>query len=339
MTKKELFKSEILMKMKRHLDASMISILDVVLSDALYKVNIVDMETHPATQDMTNEYILQLYELKKGGKLSEETIRAYMIGLREFLRYVNKSLLQVTQEDVEQYLREKKRRGNNNKSLNNKRRKLNTFFDWMRKNELIQKNPVENIEPFTEALAPIDHLDPEEMEKLKTACRSKRDRALLEWLRCTAMRKGEISSVNINQINWAERKVIIYGQKGHAYRTVCLDSVAVHYLLEYIEERGLDIRSSQPLFTHSKGDTAQPLSKDGIYAEIRRIGQRSGLNRRIYPHLFRKTVATNVIRRGGTDADAGEYLGHKPQGVTARHYAYRSEDHVIKIFQNYVAAI
>ena len=325
MTKKELFKSEILMKMKRHLDTSMISILDVVLSDALYRVDIVDMETLPATQDMTNEYILQLYELKKGVKLSEETIRAYMIGFREFLRYVNKSLLQVTQEDVEQYLRTKQRNGNNNKSLNNKRRKLNTFFDWIRKNDLIQKNPVENIEPFVEILSPIDHLDPEEMEKLKAACKTKRDRALLEWLRCTAMRKGEISSVNINQINWAERKVIIYGQKGHAYRTVCLDSVAVHYLLEYIKERGLD--------------TTQPLSKAGIYAEIRRIGQRSGLNRRIYPHLFRKTVATNVIRRGGTDADAGEYLGHKPQGVTARHYAYRSEDHVIKIFQNYVAAI
>ena len=339
MTKKELFKNEILMKMKRHLDTSMISILDVVLSDALYRVDIVDMETLPATQDMTNEYILQLYELKKGVKLSEETIRAYMIGFREFLRYVNKSLLQVTQEDVEQYLRTKQRNGNNNKSLNNKRRKLNTFFDWMRKNDLIQKNPVENIEPFVEILSPIDHLDPEEMEKLKAACKTKRDRALLEWLRCTAMRKGEISSVNINQINWAERKAIIYGQKGHAYRTVCLDSVAVHYLLDYIEERGLDIRSSQPLFTHSRGDTARPLSKSGIYAEIRRIGQRSGLNRRIYPHLFRKTVATNVIRRGGTDADAGEYLGHKPQGVTARHYAYRSEDHVIKIFQNYVAAI
>ena len=40
MTKKELFKSEILMKMKRHLDTSMISILDVVLSDALYRVDI-----------------------------------------------------------------------------------------------------------------------------------------------------------------------------------------------------------------------------------------------------------------------------------------------------------
>ena len=339
MTKKELLKNEILMEMRIFLNTSTLAILDSVLSDVFYRVDIVDMETLPATQDMTNEYILQLYELKKSGKLSNETIRAYMIGFREFLRYVNKSLLQVTQEDVEQYLRDKQRKGNNNKSLNNKRRKLNTLFDWMRKNDLIQKNPVENIEPFVEILSPIDHLNPEDMEKLKAACRSKRDRALLEWLRCTAMRKGEISSVNINQINWSERKVVIYGQKSHAYRTVCLGSVAVHYLLEYIKERGLDIRSDQPLFTHSRGDTTQPLSKAGIYAEIRRIGQRSGLNRRIYPHLFRKTVATNVIRRGGTDADAGEYLGHKPQGVTARHYAYRSEDHVIKIFQNYVAAI
>lgn len=339
MTKKELFKSEILMKMKRHLDVSMIAILDVVLSDALYGVEIVDAETLPATRDMTNEYILQLYQLKKGGKLSEETMLVYIAGFREFLRYVNKSLLQVTQEDVEQYLRDKQRNGNNNASLNNKRRKLNTFFDWMRKNDLIQKNPVENIEAFTEVLQPIDHLEPEEMEKLKMACQTKRDRALLEWLRCTAMREGEIPAVNINQINWAERKVTIYGRKGHAYRTVCLDSVAVHYLLEYIEERGLNIRSGQPLFAHSRGDRTQALSKDGIYRAVCQIGQRSGLNRRIYPHLFRKTVATNVIKRGGTDADAGEYLGHKPQGVTARHYAYRSEDHVIKIFQNYVAAI
>ena len=95
MTKKELFKNEILMKMKRHLDASMVAILDVALSDAFYNVDIMDSETLPATQDMTNEYLLQLYELKKGGKLSEETMRAYMIGLREFLRYINKSLLQI----------------------------------------------------------------------------------------------------------------------------------------------------------------------------------------------------------------------------------------------------
>lgn len=34
-------------------------------------------------------------------------------------------------------------------------------------------------------------------------------------------------------------------------------------------------------------------------------------HRRIYPHLFRKTTATNIIKRGGSAHDAGEYLGHK----------------------------
>lgn len=339
MTRKELFKSDVLLKMKFHLSVSAMSILDIVLSEALYKVDLVDTETLPATQDMTNMYILQLYEVKKNGKLSEETMKAYMRCFREFLLYINKPLVQVKQEDVEEYLRKKRKEGNSNTSLNNKRRKLNTLFDWMRKSGLIQKNPVENIESFAEVLSPIDHLDPEEMERLKMACKTNRERALLEWLRCTATRKGEIPAVNINQINWAERKAVIYGQKGHAYRTVCLDAVAVHYLMEYIHERGLDIHSSQPLFTHLRGDQTKPLSKSGIYSEIKHVAERSGLERRVYPHLFRKTVATNVIKRGGSDTDAGEYLGHKPQGVTARHYAYRSEDHVIKIFKSYVATI
>lgn len=73
--------------------------------------------------------------------------------------------------------------------------------------------------------------------------------------------------------------------------------------------------------------------------EVECLPANSGITRRVYPHLFRKTTATNILKRGGTDSDAGEYLGHKPQGVTARHYAFRSEDHTVKIFESYVAAI
>ena len=263
-----------------------------------------------------------------------------MITLKEFLRYVDKNLLQVTQEDVEYYLRTKYREGNGNASLNNKRRKLNALFEWMRKSGLILRNPVENIEKFKEILAPIDHMEAEEVEQLKNGCRTKRDRALIEWMRCTAMRKGEIPDITINQIDWQKGRVMIYGSKGKAFRTVCLDAIALKYLREYIvDERGLDLRSTQPLFTHCRGDVTKALSKSGVYSEIKRIAAASGLDRRVYPHLFRKTTATNIIRRGGTDSDAGEYLGHKPQGVTARHYAFRSEDHTVKIFESYVAAV
>lgn len=339
MTKKELWKTDIMMKMRPHLDKTQMAILENVLAEALYKVEIVESQTLPATIDMTNEYILEMYLLKKGSRLSQETIRAYMVTYKEFMRYVDKNLLQVTQEDVEYYLRQKFKEGNKMNSLNNKRRKLNSFFEWMRKSGLIIRNPVENVEKFTEIIMPIDHMEPEEVEQLKTGCKTKRDRALIEWLRCTAMRKGEVAGVRINQINWKQGKVTIYGSKGHAFRTVCLDAIALKYLREYIEERGLDEGSSQPLFTHIKGDQSRALTKAGIYSEVKRIASASGLSRRVYPHLFRKTTATNIVRRGGTDSDAGIYLGHKLKGVAAEHYVARSDDTTIKIFREYVAAI
>ena len=36
---------------------------------------------------------------------------------------------------------------------------------------------------------------------------------------------------------------------------------------------------------------------------------------------------------------AGEYLGHKPRTVTGKHYSYKSEEHTLRIFQDYVAAV
>lgn len=339
MTKKETLKNELLLAMKPHLDAGQMAILETAMSEALYNVDVVDMQTLPATQDMTNEYILALYQLKKGPRLSEKTMQGYMQGFRDFSRYIDKNFLQVTQEDVEHYLHLKHKEGNTNVSLNNKRRKLSALFEWMRKYGLIVKSPVEGIEKFKETSKPIDHMDAVEFDQLKCGCKTKRDRALVEWLRCTAMRKSEIPEVRINQVNWQEGKLLIYGSKGDAYRTVCLDGLAIKYLKEYLDERGVDIHSSQPLFTWMRGDKTRALSGDGIYAEVKRIAAASGLDRKVYPHLFRKTTATNIVRRGGTDADAGDYLGHKPQNVTSKHYTYKSEEHTTKIFEAFVASV
>ena len=338
MTKKEIFKNEIMIKMKYHLDKNQMSILETTLAEILYQVDIVDAVTLPATIDVSNEYILELYELKRSLVLRPKTMKVYMSTAREFVRYLNKPLVQINREDIEYYLRLKIREGNIGSSMNNKRRKLNSLFVWMKKSKFIVENPMEGIECFKATLKPVDHLTAEEMEQLKTGCRNKRDRALIEWLRSTASRIGEIPHVSINQIDWNSGEVMIYGEKTDAYRTVYLDRVALKYLLEYItEERGLTTRSSQPLFTHSKGDRSQKMTEDGLYTQVKRIAGRSKLERRVYPHLFRKTTATNIVRRGGSTEDAGLYIGHKPQGVTSRHYI--SRESVSKVFREYVEAI
>ncbi len=337
MTKKELVKNEILMKMKYHLEKNELSMLERTMTEVLYHVDVIEAVTVPATADMANEYILDLYELKRSMVLKPSTMKVYMDTAREFVRYINKPLVLIDREDVEYYLREKIKAGNVGTSMNNKRRKLNSLFVWMKKNHFIKENPVENIECFKEILKPVDHMTAEEMEQLKEGCRDKRDRALLEWLRSTAARKGEIPDISINQINWNTGEVTIYGEKTDTYRVVYLDGVALKYLREYIiEERGLTTKSCQPLFTHRRNQ-GRAMKSSGLYAEVKRIAQRSGLERRVYPHLFRKTTATNIVRRGGSTEDAGLYIGHKPQGVTARHYV--ATENVFRVFHEYVEAI
>ncbi|MCD8198233.1 MAG: phage integrase N-terminal SAM-like domain-containing protein [Lachnospiraceae bacterium] len=203
MSKKEMFKNEILLKMKYHLDKDSMGMLDAALSEALYRVDLVEQETLPATIENTNEYILELYMLKRGTTLAESTIKAYVDNCREFLRYMGgKQLTMITQEDVEHYLRQKIREGNRGTTMNNHRRNLNAIFRFMKQYKFITENPMENIEPYKEIHQPVECLAPEDVEVMKEACKNKRDRALLEWLRSTATRKGEIPDVKINQINW-----------------------------------------------------------------------------------------------------------------------------------------
>ena len=222
-------------------------------------------------------------------------------------------------------------------SVNNHRRNLSAFYTWMRKSHIILENPCESVEPFKEITKPIDHMLPEEFEQLKSGCKHKRDRAMIEFLRCTAMRVGEVVNVKISDINRRDGKIQIYGNKNRTYRPVCLDSVAIKYIADYIFSRGLNLNSNEYLFTSIRGNV--PLQIGGIRCAVIAIAKRANVDRRIYPHLFRKTTASNIVKRGGSMHDAGEYLGHKDRSTAGKHYAFISEEHTIDIFNKYDAAI
>ena len=226
-------------------------------------------------------------------------------------------------------------------SINNHRRNISAFYTWMRKSHMILENPCEAIEPYKEIHKPIDHMLPEEFEQLKFGCKHKRDRAMIEFMRCTAMRVGEIVNVKISDINWKDGKIQIYGCKNRTYRPVCLDSVAIKYITEYIFSRNIPLNSNEYLFISVRNgtDKTNAMTTGGIRGAIKTIKKRSQLDRRVYPHLFRKTTASNIVKRGGSVHDAGEYLGHKDRSTAGQHYAYISESHTIDIFNKYVALV
>lgn len=338
MNAKERVRNDILVGMRMHLDACTMQILDAIIIKTIQNVEMTETTTLPATLDDTNQYIMQLFDTKKAPRLSPKTVEFYKNTINEFMVLVSKPLNKITESDVEYYL-QTKRSGNTNASLNNLRRNLSAFFTWMRKEKIIGENPCDGIEPYTIVEKPIDHMEATDMEKLKKGCVYARDRALIEFMRSTAMRRGEVPLVKVCDIDFRNGKLVIFGEKTQKYRTVFLDNVAIHYIQEYLKSRGVSEGSREPLFTHLRGDKTKVLDVDGVYTSIKDIARRAGMDRRVYPHLFRKTTATNICRRGGSEDAAGEYLGHAPRNVTGKHYTYKGDRYVEQIFHSYVEAV
>lgn len=334
MTKEQL-KDEIIVAMSNVLDVMQLTTLKDVLTSKFAHVE-VSSNTELATLNNNNDYYLDMFKAFKSQRLSEKTINMYMYSLKRFLEVVNKPLVNVSQNDIEYFLMIQGKT-NNEVSLNNMRRNLSAFFSWLVKKRVITFNPCDGIEPYKEIKKPIEHLEPEDMELVKDGCSSSRDRAIVEFMRCTAVRVGEAVNMKISDIDFKTGKVIVYGEKTKTYRVVMLDNVAMGYIKKYLYERGETETSNAPLFASiRKGES---LTDSGIREVLKGIAKRGGMDRRLYPHLFRKSCATSIIRRGGTVGDAGDYLGHSDNSVTGRHYAFKDDSHVVNIFNKYVACV
>lgn len=124
---KEQVKNNIMLKMRYHLDSQELDLLGVVLTDELTKVEVDVPKTELATVDNTNEYIMDLFMLKKAPKLSGKTVRQYTDAVRRLTDYCQKPLTRITSMDVEGWLNSIKS-CNSNTSLNNQRRHISAFL-------------------------------------------------------------------------------------------------------------------------------------------------------------------------------------------------------------------
>lgn len=131
MTRKEQVVNDVLIAMRVHLTAQVMTILQDVLIQAMYGVEVVEEQTALATQDMTNEYIIDLFNTKKAPKLSERTAEQYLRHINLLIDVIHKPLTQITENDVEYFLMKYKKKGNTSRTVNNCKRFISAFFTWM----------------------------------------------------------------------------------------------------------------------------------------------------------------------------------------------------------------
>ena len=180
-----------------------------------------------------------------------------------------------------------------------------------------RRSPVESIEPLKVIRKPIDYFRPEEIAKLRDGCKTLRERAIVEVLRSTGARVGEVIEITKDMINWETGDILILSEKGERYRTIYLDPEARYHLHKYLNSRE---DYTPQLFVHAR-KPYKSLSTCGVRMILKDIAARVDITSRVYPHKLRKTLGMNLKNSGVDIGTIQEILGHAGPEVTAAYYA------------------
>lgn len=280
-----------------------------LIEETMYKYDVTSLETALITTDIDEK--LQMYlAVKKLDGLSIKTLKNYNYNLVIFGSYLRKPLSTVNTTDIRMFLAQ---RCQNMKStsMNGQITILKSFFSWLQEEEYIIKNPTKKIKQTKEPKRLRHAMSDEEIELLKLACRTDREKALVEFLVSTGCRLSEVVGINIQDINWYDMELAVIG-KGNKERDVYFTVKAKILIKKYLANRKGE---NKALFIASKFPFAR-LGGRSIENEINKIAARTNIDKSVFPHLFRHSFATHSINAGMPMAILQSILGHEDAATT-----------------------
>ena len=305
----------IIFKSKDYLTGQQLKQLNDTLISVLNGYELLNVKTESEYKDWktTNTELLNLFIQSKSIEgCSNRTIKYYDETINKFLEYICKGFNEITSDDIREYLYFKMEQDHiSNSSADNIRRVLNACFTWLSNEGYITINPVIGVskirskkklkQPFTDL----------EVEKLRdvliqnnNTIQGKRNLAIFELLLSSGMRIGECMNIMRNDVDWRNNSIIVLG-KGAKERECYFNTKTKIRLQEYLDVR----KDGNPyLFVASKKPYNQ-LGVNGVERMIRDIGIEAGV--KAHPHKFRRTMATNLLKKGVPIEQVKVLLGHE----------------------------
>lgn len=259
---------------------------------------------------------------KKISGLSEKSLYLYLMVLKDFFHTIQKQPEKVTANDIRIYLFQyQKLHGISNRTLDCRRTIICSYFNWMAAEEYICKNPSINILPIKYERKHKRSMSQLDLEKVRLACETKREKAIVEMLYSTGCRVTELERLNISDVDFETKEVTLFG-KGDKHRTSYLNARAEVALQDYLNTRD---DSNPALFVYERKPHSR-LKKSGIESIVRKMMERtSGVTTHVTPHVFRHTTATTALDRGMNVVDVSRLLGHRRLDTTMEYITTNSD--------------
>ncbi|HKP94559.1 MAG TPA: site-specific tyrosine recombinase XerC [Fibrobacteria bacterium] len=199
---------------------------------------------------------------------------------------------------------------------------LRAFFRFLSKERHLLYNPTSEMElPRPGKRLPRHVLTLEEAEAVLNSADPAgvlglRDRALLETLYSTGIRRSECVNLKVYDLDLLNHTVFIRQGKGKKDRMVPIGARAVLWLQKYLTEVRPELvrePDSQYLFLTPAGEFLAP---DYLTERVRFYVHKSGIGKEGSCHLFRHTMATLMLEGGADVRYVQAMLGHSQLSTT-----------------------
>ncbi len=249
---------------------------------------------------------LSYLAFEKGNSLN--TISSYERDLKMFSSFVNKSLTFVVEEDIYAYIEDisKKLRKN---SVLRKIASIRTFYKFCYLNKIIGEDPAGMVKSIKREKRLPEILSLEEVKRITNNCRhtpgGMRDRLIIKLLVATGARISEILNLKISDVENQEYEFIKVLGKGSKYRIVPIYDSLEREIKEFIDVYRPQLKKAEESFFLFP-DTR----RENFWKRLKVIAKNAGIEKNIYPHIFRHSVATVLLGNGADIRIVQEILGH-----------------------------
>lgn len=293
--------------------------LDVVASGFDIRKSCTDLITTGELPEVVKIYCAALIvENKAAG-----TVKGYQYELRRFFDHIRKPFASISTNDIRLYLHFRQQHDHLQKaSVEHVRVIINAFFSWLVDEEYLARNPARKIDPIKvqrEGRDPIPQID---LEYLRIACKTPREKALIDFLFSTGCRISECAALNISDIDWRDRSVRIRHGKGDKARTTYFNAEAEASLRYYLSSKP---QQTEALFSCSRAPYGH-VTKEALETEVRQIRSRVNCSVKVVPHALRTTFATTAAGNGMPIEHVQQLLGHSNIATTMRYVKVAQEE-------------
>jgi site-specific recombinase XerD len=250
---------------------------------------------------------------------SPRTCEAYARDLEFFAKFLEGPLLETTRAGIKNFVLELAgRRRYQPAAIRRKLVALRRFFRYLVVERLRPDDPTTGIEPpkLPKRLPAV--LNEDEVARLlrtappagRTDFQRLRDRAVLEVLYASGIRRAEVAGLNLHDVD-LDRRVMRVTGKGNKQRTVLINDAAAEAMRLYLGHRPRT--GDEAFFVGRRGNR---LGVRAVWAIVKTVEKLSGLTVAVSPHVMRHSFATHLLENGADLMTIKELLGHESLATT-----------------------